>query len=284
MHLTEECPKLIQPREHKAKIQLWADITVSDMDAVNEAITVDQVKGELIRIFNLDDHKDNMKTAILLDLYYYTIMFTRENKYTREQASAFFSIIKRIHEVCIETPFGNVEHCFRYFRALVLCHAVKRPPYSIDLFTPEEVRLLTEYVINTYFRHFKMYKYVFTPLVRLDLSMTYSGLPPSPEPSEAGDVEAAVDDGEADGETAECETADGEIKQDDEEAPPEESAAESELRAMIRQHLEVEIKKLRSNVDDQIKQSEMNISKQIEASEGTPGAKGGRGSAKGKKK
>lgn len=116
---------------------------------------------ELIRIFKLDDHRDNMKTSILLDLYYYTIQFARDSKFSNEQTSAFFSILKCIHETCIgkamlltwmvfadelflllnvlyfsmslldisfystETPFGNVEHCFRYFRALVLCHAVK---------------------------------------------------------------------------------------------------------------------------------------------------------------
>ena len=42
----------------------------------------------------------------------------------------------------------------------------QRPPYSIDLFNPEQVRDITAYVVNTYFRHFKMYKYAFTPLVR----------------------------------------------------------------------------------------------------------------------
>ena len=42
---------------------------------------------------------------------------------------------------------------------------LQRPPHSIELFNVDEVRKLTEYTINTYFRHFKMYKYAFTPLV-----------------------------------------------------------------------------------------------------------------------
>lgn len=36
----------------------------------------------------------------------------------------------------------------------------------------------------SYFRHFKLYKYAFTPKVRLDLTFDYVGLPESPAPSE----------------------------------------------------------------------------------------------------
>jgi len=42
---------------------------------------------------------------------------------------------------------------------------MQRPPFSIDLFGANDVRKIVEYVINTYFRHFKLYKYAFTPKV-----------------------------------------------------------------------------------------------------------------------
>ena len=46
---------------------------------------------------------------------------------------------------------------------------VQRPPFSIDLFDADGVRKMVEYVINTYFRHFKLYKYAFTPRVYLSI-------------------------------------------------------------------------------------------------------------------
>lgn len=52
-------------------------------------------------MFNLDDHKDNLKTGIVMDLYFYTLQFARDNNFTKEKTSAFFSIIKKTHEVCI---------------------------------------------------------------------------------------------------------------------------------------------------------------------------------------
>ena len=160
---------------------------------------------------------------MLIDLYYYTIQFCRENNFTQEQTSALFSIIKKTHGVCIgwyyhsmcakaqlqnnertkygqiwcpffqklhlemfnsvfaslEKPFSvmlwrynshkilkrnfNIVHCI-FFDTSAISY-FQRPPFSIDLFNADEVSKITDYVLNTYFRHFKMYKYVFTPLV-----------------------------------------------------------------------------------------------------------------------
>merc|ERR1712018_566564 len=278
--MLEESTKLLQPREHKAKICIWNDLTVADMDRVDETGSPEQLKGLLRELFRLEDPSINPRDGVLLDLYFYTLQFAQDSKFSKEQTSAFFSIIKATHAVCTETPFGNVQQCFNYFREMVLCHAVKRPPFSIDLFAAEEVRKITEYTINTYFRHYKLYKYVFTPLVRLDLSMTYIGMPETPAPSEAGDE--AEEGGEEKGDEPEkaVETEEQEV----EVTPSQvESPAASELRAIIKNHLSAELVKVKTDMEDQLKQSEQNLNKMLEGVE-TGGQKSGRSSAKGKKK
>ncbi|XP_041094669.1 coiled-coil domain-containing protein 189 [Polyodon spathula] len=75
-----------------------------------------------------------------------------------------------------KTPLDNEQNCFQYFEELLLCHSVRRPPFSVELFSPEQVEMLAEFVINTYFRHFKLYKYMFTPQVRLDVTLSYTGM------------------------------------------------------------------------------------------------------------
>ncbi|CAM9956977.1 unnamed protein product [Lampetra fluviatilis] len=177
--------KIQQPKEHKARICLWADLTVNNMDLLEQAVTAHQLRETLSDVLGLRQHMDEERTKVELDLYFYTVQFAREHNFNKEQTSALFTIVKRTHEVCTETPLGNLEQCFSYFRELVLCHAVRRPPFSIDLFNAEEVKLIIDYVVNTYFRHYKLYKYVFTPTVRLDLSISYTGLdeesPSSPD-------------------------------------------------------------------------------------------------------
>jgi len=251
---TGEPPRLIQPRDHKAKVVVWADLTVDDVDRLNESLNVDHNKQVLADIFHLDLWRDDPKQAIVMDLYYYTLQFARDNNFNREKCSTVFSIIKKTHEVAVETPFGNLEQTFRYFKELVLCHAVNRPPHSIELFNVDEVRKLTEYAINTYFRHFKMYKYAFTPLVRLDLSINYFGVPvASPEPTE-------------DEEPVEQETM-TEEPEPEPEPVEEESEARKELRAMIHTYLSDEIKKVKVTLDEQLKTTEETLGKKLETAE-----------------
>ncbi|XP_076434959.1 cilia- and flagella-associated protein 119-like isoform X2 [Babylonia areolata] len=272
--------KLIQPRDHKAKIVVWADLTVDDVDRLNESLNVDHNKQVLADIFHLDAWREDPKQAIIMDLYYYTLQFARDNNFSREKTSTFFSIMKKTHEVAIETPFGNLEQTFRYFKEVVLCHAVNRPPHSIELFSVDEVRKLTEYAINTYFRHFKMYKYAFTPLVRLDLSINYVGVPvASPEPTDEGEV---GEEASKDQETA-TEEPEGEAAPEVEEESEAKKEAKKELRAMIQTYLAEEIKKVKVTVEEELKNTEESLNKKIESAENASKKSPRKDSAKRKK-
>uniref|UniRef100_A0A8C3XMM1 Coiled-coil domain containing 189 n=1 Tax=Chelydra serpentina TaxID=8475 RepID=A0A8C3XMM1_CHESE len=145
---------------------MWKYLDVHSMDLIDKAQTTDELKRVLAELFQLQGWESDPRAAILLDLYIYTVQFSREHSFTREQSSAFFTIVKDTHEACVETPLPNVEECYRYFTELLFCHAIRRPPFSIDLFSQEQLALMSDYVVNTYFRHFKLYKYAFTPQVR----------------------------------------------------------------------------------------------------------------------
>jgi hypothetical protein len=257
----QDVPIIQRPQCHKAKISVWADLSVTDMDCLDQVTTTEGMRSELAQIFHLEDYCENKRNSILLDLYFYAVKFARDNFFSREQTSAFFSIIKRTHEVCIETPYGNFEQCFYYFKEMVLCHAIRRPPFSIDLFTADDVRMIMEYGINTYFRNFKLYKFIYTPQVLLDLTMVYKGMPPSPRPPTVLEEDIA--------QPSVCETTAPEAVVT-EPLKMEDSEGASELKRLIRQHLTDEMKQLRLSVDQQIKQTEEDIGKRIEASGGSP--------------
>ncbi|XP_002731341.1 cilia- and flagella-associated protein 119-like [Saccoglossus kowalevskii] len=267
-----EAHKIPQPRQHRAKVCIWDDLTVHQMDVISKTDSNEDIKGILCEIFGLDDYSQNPRSAILVDLYFFTIQYARENGFSKEQTAAFFSIVRKTHEMMIESPFGNVELCYGYFKELVLCHAVKRPPWSVDLFMPDQVKLITEYVVNTYFKHHKLYKYVFTPLVRLDLAITYEGVPETPPPSEAEDETKEETEAEdvIDGDTTKDED---ELKTPEPELEKEESPKMKELRKIIQQHLSEEVEKLRISVDNQIQKSEETIQTKLTSVDGSGQAK-----------
>uniref|UniRef100_A0A672GZH0 Si:ch73-81k8.2 n=1 Tax=Salarias fasciatus TaxID=181472 RepID=A0A672GZH0_SALFA len=106
------------------------------------------------------------KRGVLLELYVQAVLFCREHHFRKEQTSALLSILKSIHEANVGTPLDNIEACFRHCRELLLCHSVRRPPFSINLFSFEEVNWVLKYIHSSYMRHYKLYRYVFTPQVR----------------------------------------------------------------------------------------------------------------------
>ncbi|XP_033108501.1 coiled-coil domain-containing protein 189-like [Anneissia japonica] len=278
--MSSEVPKVSQPQVHTARICIWADLKTTHLDLIMKCTSMEEIQRFLAETFDLTDWQENYRSGILLDLFYYAIQFALDNQFTKEQISAFFSIVKKTHDVCTETPFDNLELCYDYFKELILCHAVKRPPWSINIFSPEQVRLVTDYVLGTYFKHYKLYKYVFTPLVRLDLTISYAGMPVTPEPAEV----------EEENQETEPET----IKEEEQQQPSiqveeepseavEEDPAQRELRQIITDHLSGEIEKLKQSINEQIQTNDDAIQKKLGAINGkTISDKSGRASSKSK--
>lgn len=287
-----EPTKQVTPKEHSAKICIWSDLSVSDMDLINEASTAEKVRQELARIFDMGDYEEDPKTEVLMELYFNVIQFARTKYLSKEQTSCLFSIVKKTHEVAMETPYGNLMQTFRYFEGLVLCHSVKRPPYSIDIFKPDEVRMVVQFVLDTYFRHFKMYKFVFTAMVRLDLTLTY-----------VNDQDKTIEDEETKEPTLEAEKSDVSDKTEepidvqivDTEAKPDNEVADTteaqpclkgpnpvvkELKGMIRNFLTEQMKLLKTEVEQQLKTTEDTITTKIQDAEIAPAAKPRKKSAK----
>ncbi|KAJ3411009.1 hypothetical protein HDV05_002917 [Chytridiales sp. JEL 0842] len=174
--------------------------------------TTDEALDFLKGILSLDDSE---RSGILLDLYYYTLTFAKENKFSPEKASAFFSIIKETHANCTASPFIQMDKDYAFFKNLVLMHSVHRPPFSDKIFSFSDLKLVTDYAINTYFRHYLMYKYVFTKKVKLDFAIENAVEPVLVSASSTVDVDALGNPGVE----IQSENMDGENTQDPQQAP-----------------------------------------------------------------
>ncbi|KFZ45837.1 Coiled-coil domain-containing protein C16orf93, partial [Antrostomus carolinensis] len=83
-----------------------------------------------------------------------------------------------------ETPLPNVEECYTYFSELLLRHAVHCPPVSVAVFGRSQVVRIAAHVLETVLRHAKLYAYILTPQVYLDLTLVYVGDPKNQQEGE----------------------------------------------------------------------------------------------------
>ena len=61
---------------------------------------------------------------------------------------------------------------FEVFKELLLRHAIHRPPHSLAIFNLDDVKAIDLYALDTFYRHFDMYKYALTVTDMLKLQTT----------------------------------------------------------------------------------------------------------------
>ncbi|XP_059010360.1 cilia- and flagella-associated protein 119 [Mustela lutreola] len=248
-------PPLPQPR-----ICLWKYLDTHSMHRLQKTASTEEMREVLAELLGLSCPEPSPKEAITLDLFSHALIFCRQQGFSLEQTSTACALLQDLHKACVATPLGNVEECYRYFISVLFCHGVRRPPFSINLFREEQLLALADYVVNTYFRHFKLYKYVFTPQVRLDLSLTYVGLQPPKllpeEETEKGgeEVEQGVSPQE------EPETG---VQPEPEPEPEPELSRVSSLQAYIRTQMNKELRQLQQLMEEQLQASEDRLSSKL---------------------
>ncbi|KAM5197920.1 cilia- and flagella-associated protein 119 isoform 7-T8 [Hipposideros larvatus] len=170
---------LFPPPLPRPRICMWKYLDIHSMHRLEKTANTEDLMEALAELLGLGFPQRGLRDAITLDLFSHALIFCRQQSFSLEQMSAACALLQDLHQACVATPLGNVEECYRYFTSVLFCHGVRRPPFSINLFKEEQLLALADYVVNTYFRHFKLYKYVFTPQV---LGPGHQDSPHSPFP------------------------------------------------------------------------------------------------------
>ena len=112
-------------------------------------------------MFKLFDADENTRSAILIDLYFNTLAYATEGGFNTEKV---LHVVGDRQGCAREGGRGGrqtIGNSFEFFKLLMLQSSVHRPPYSLGIFTYAEMKDLTEHVLSTYFRHYKLYQCAF---------------------------------------------------------------------------------------------------------------------------
>ena len=244
----------IKMAEFPVRVCSWEDISFSDAEQLLElSADVEQLQAALARcLAGGETCKGDKQSMIQLDLFTYAVLFCKKNGFSPEQLSAFFTILKSVHSMCIATAYDNLQDTFVYFRELLLRHSVQRPPFSVGLYSLAQVKAVTDYVLSTYFKHFKLYKYAFTKRVQLNLTFQYSGEPEAERGESKGEREGEgkeegerVDGEEGDPPGLEEERGDPAVREEREEEQQELNPEQQKLRQIITSALNTHFKQLK---------------------------------------
>ena len=116
----------------------------------------------------LDLEYEGILKDIMTDFHFNNLTFSIIHKFSAEKASCIFEILKYTLESSLTQRFSEIQS-FEIFKKLLLKHSVQRSPYSIAVFTIEEVKKIIDFALITLFRHYSLYEYAFTPNCNLNL-------------------------------------------------------------------------------------------------------------------
>ena len=201
---------------------------------------------------------EGLKTQIISDFHFNNLSYSITNKFTPEKTSCLLEIFK----YCLEYSLSNrlfEPQSFEIFKKLLLKHSVQRSPYSIAVFTAEELRKIIDYGLITFFRHYSLYDYAFNPSCHLALKNVnrFEGQFPSVLKLDEG-VEIAPDTIPA---------LDEYIIKPVVEEPPKELGSDEEEALIVdplQYLLEKEMKLIKAELDEKIKRQDEEFLAKIE--------------------
>lgn len=173
-----------------AKSSTWRDLSANQLQQIRspDASKGLQPREVLAEYLSLPDPSptspfhDPSKAAIALDLYISVLRFGDSISLEDDKLSGLFSIVKQVFLSAIQDR-QQVDVSFNYFKSLLLAHSVQRPPFSIGLFTLAETKSIVAWMLDTFYRHYKLYMYTYTDRVVMNTIQTHPmdivELPPS---------------------------------------------------------------------------------------------------------
>ena len=127
--------------------------------------SADQSKERNIKIMEYLNFKaDSQSTEeIMSNLYDSIIEFgiTRREPLTRKKMACLLLIITEIQSTICSTDYTSPKEAFNLFQTLLVQYSVQRPPFSIVIFAFKDIMPITEFILETYFKHYKAYQVAF---------------------------------------------------------------------------------------------------------------------------
>jgi hypothetical protein len=159
---THKCMSLQDPQGVRAAL-LEADVAVNGKLLDSNSRTPEQLR-------------------ILLDMYFHLLQFAKDRCMSPEKASTLVGICEKLVRDCMGQKLLSSDG-FKVFEGLMHSHSVHRPPYSAAVFSIEDVKAISDYMLLSFFRHYKLYQYSFCKVdiasVRTEVAGLRNQVPPS---------------------------------------------------------------------------------------------------------
>eukprot|EP00933_Yihiella_yeosuensis_P021281 TRINITY_DN16873_c0_g1_i4.p1 TRINITY_DN16873_c0_g1~~TRINITY_DN16873_c0_g1_i4.p1 ORF type:complete len:325 (-),score=82.86 TRINITY_DN16873_c0_g1_i4:376-1350(-) len=146
--------------ENEIAALAFTDVSRLDMEVMQAATSRAEVRKKLGECMHLG--QDGLKSEVLGEFHFHNFMFCQKRRFSPEKASAFLSIMRVLHSHSVVQKKMEEHEARKLLEDLLIRHMRQLPPFSVGIFSEEEVTAIRDYASRTFFRHFSMYAYMYT--------------------------------------------------------------------------------------------------------------------------
>jgi len=160
------------------KVLTFTDVTLDDVQALKSTTSRPKMRSILSKCMKVDS-EEGVAAEILLEFHLQNYLFCRNHPtlHSQEKTSTFLSLMRVVYEDSIGERRA-VAKSFSQFTEILNRHSRQTPPYAVGVFSLEEAGTVVDYVSKTFFRHYKMYQYVYLKRRELHLRVQSDDLAP----------------------------------------------------------------------------------------------------------
>lgn len=147
----------------------YTDLTEEAMERLEAAESKSAVRQILQECMKIDQD-EGFRTEILSDMHYHNYSFCMSRDFSPDKTSTMLSIMRVVLEEAVSRRLV-LDRAFDVFKEWLLKHGVLRPPYSVGIFSYDDVKVITDYAHETFFRHYSLYMYVYMTHCDIDFQV-----------------------------------------------------------------------------------------------------------------
>lgn len=141
-----------------------AVVSASEVDGLSRVHEVDVVREMLLGLL---EKKRGDHSPVLGDLYLSAYVFCRRRKFSAAKIATLLTLCHCAldHDRSTSDPLDTFERSYERFEEMLVAHSVERPPWTTGTFTLDDVRAIVDFMLHNYYRHYRLYKALFTKKV-----------------------------------------------------------------------------------------------------------------------
>ena len=63
----------------------------------------------------------------------------------------------------------DYDNSFKFFKEILIRHTLFRPPHSIKVFSLDELKSISNFFLNSFYKHYDLYFFILTPNIDVEI-------------------------------------------------------------------------------------------------------------------